>query len=287
VSTFKIRSFCKINLSLRVLRKLSDGYHNIKSLITFCDLHDVISVKKINGYKDSVSFSGKFQKGINRKSNTITKVLQLLRKKRFFRKQSFKINVQKNIPHGSGLGGGSSNAASLLNFLNIKMRLKINKKEITKIANQVGSDVPISLEKKNILLTGKKNKMIKINQKFKLNTLIVYPNIVCSTKKIYKKNKTFTSLQERFNNKILNKKKLITYLKYEKNDLENTVIKYYPNVRKIIDFIKVQNGCYFSRITGSGSACIGIFLNMKTAILTQKLIKLKFPKYWTAVSKTI
>jgi len=272
---------------LRVLRKLSDGYHNIKSLITFCDLHDVISVKKIKTHKDSVSFSGKFKKGINRKSNTITKVLQLLRKKRFFRKQSFKINVKKNIPHGSGLGGGSSNAASLLNFLNKKMRLKISKKEITKIANQVGFDVPVSLEKKNILLTGKKNKMIKINQKFKLNTLIVYPNIVCSTKKIYKKNKTFTSLQNRFNNKILNKKKLITYLKYEKNDLENTVIKYYPNVGKIIDFIKVQNGCYFSRITGSGSACIGIFLNMKTAILTQKLVKLKFPKYWTTVSKTI
>jgi len=272
---------------LRVLRKLSDGYHNIKSLITFCDLHDVISVKKIKAHKDSVSFSGKFKKGINRKSNTITKVLQLLRKKRFFRKQSFKINVKKNIPHGSGLGGGSSNAASLLNFLNKKMRLKISKKEITKIANQVGFDVPVSLEKKNILLTGKKNKMIKINQKFKLNTLIVYPNIVCSTKKIYKKNKTFTSLQNRFNNKILNKKKLITYLKYEKNDLENTVIKYYPNVGKIIDFIKVQNGCYFSRITGSGSACIGIFLNMKTAILTQKLVKLKFPKYWTTVSKTI
>ena len=90
---FKIRSFCKINLSLRVLRKLNNGYHNIKSLITFCDLHDVISIKTIKGYKDSVSFSGKFKKGINKKSNTITKVLWLLRKKRFFAKQAFKINV--------------------------------------------------------------------------------------------------------------------------------------------------------------------------------------------------
>ena len=78
--------------------------------------------------------------------------------------------------------------------------------------------------------------------------------------------KTFTSLQHQFSNKMLSKKKLITYLKHEKNDLENAVIKYYPNVGKIIDFIKVQNGCYFSRITGSGSACIGVFSNMKTTI---------------------
>ena len=83
------------------------------------------------------------------------------------------------------------------------------------------------------------------------------------------------------------KKKLIDFLKNENNDLEKTVIKLYPKVSQIIDFIKAQNGCYFSRITGSGSACIGIFSNKSTAIFTQKLIKLKFPKYWSVVSKTI
>ena len=287
MSKFKIRSFCKINLSLRVLRKLNNGYHNIKSLITFCNLYDIISIKVTNGIRDQISFSGKFKKRINKKSNTITKVLYLLRKKKFFSKQAFKINVKKNIPHGSGLGGGSSNAACLLNFLNIKMRLKLNKNEITKIANQIGADVPVSLEKKNTLLTGKRNKMIKLSQKFKLNILIVYPNIVCPTKKIFKKNRTFSFIQQQFSHKIKNKNQLITYLKGEKNDLENTVIKYYPKVGKIIDFIKVQNGCYFSRITGSGSACFGIFSNAKTAVFAQKMIKLKFPNYWCVVSKTI
>ena len=58
-------------------------------------------------------------------------------------------------------------------------------------------------------------------------------------------------------------------------------------VKKVINFVKIQNGCYFSRITGSGSACIGIFSSMQTAVFTQKLIKLKFPKYWCVVSKTI
>ena len=284
---FKIKSFCKINLSLRVLKRLNNGYHNIKSLVTFCDLHDLISISKIKGVNDKISFSGRFKKGVNKKSNTITNVLYLLRKRNFFQKQAFKIDIQKNIPHGSGLGGGSSNAANVLNFFNSKMRLKLNKDEISKIAYQIGFDTPVSLEKKNTLLTGKKGEILRLNQKFRLNILIVYPNVICSTKKIYANNKKFTFLRSQSNFYIKDKNKLIDFLKNENNDLEKTAIKFYPKVRKIINFIKSQNGCYFSRITGSGSACIGIFSNMKSAVFAQKFMKLKFPNYWCVVSKTI
>ena len=287
MNNFKIRSYCKINLSLRVLKKLNSGYHNIISLITFCDLHDVISISKIRNLKDKINFSGKFKKGINKKSNTITEVLNLLRNKKLLENQAFKINIKKNIPHGSGLGGGSSNAADLLNYFNLKMKLKLNKNKIKKLASQIGSDVPVNLERKNTFLTGKKDKILRFSQKFKLNLLIVYPNLICSTKKIYQKNKkiSFSKRQPSFS--AISNKKLINFLKSEHNDLEKTVIKIYPKVKKIIDYIKSQKGCYFSRITGSGSACIGIFSNMKNAIYAQKLIKLKYPKYWCAVSKTI
>ena len=287
MDTIKIKSYCKINLSLKVLKKLNSGYHNIISLITFCDLHDVISISKIRNLKDKINFSGKFKKGINKKSNTITEVLNLLRNKRLLENQAFKINIKKNIPHGSGLGGGSSNAADLLNYCNLKMKLKLNKNKIKKLASQIGSDVPVNLERKNTFLTGKKDKILRFSQKFKLNLLIVYPNLICSTKKIYQKNKkiSFSKRQPSFS--AISNKKLINFLKSEHNDLEKTVIKIYPKVKKIIDYIKSQKGCYFSRITGSGSACIGIFSNMKNAIYAQKLIKLKYPKYWCAVSKTI
>ena len=287
MNNFKIKSYCKINLTLKIFKKLNNGYHNIISLITFCDLHDVISISKIRNLKDKINFSGKFKKGINKKSNTISEVLNLLRNKKLLENQAFKINIKKNIPHGSGLGGGSSNAADLLNYCNLKMKLKLNKNKIKKLASQIGSDVPVNLERKNTFLTGKKDKILRFSQKFKLNLLIVYPNLICSTKKIYQKNKkiSFSKRQPSFS--AISNKKLINFLKSEHNDLEKTVIKIYPKVKKIIDYIKSQKGCYFSRITGSGSACIGIFSNMKNAIYAQKLIKLKYPKYWCAVSKTI
>ena len=287
MKSFKIKSFCKINLFLKILNKLNSGYHNIISLITFCDLHDVISVYKIESLKDKISFSGKFKTGISNKFNTATDVLNLLRKNNLLKNQSFKINIKKNIPHGSGLGGGSSNAANLLNFFNKKMKLKLNENKIKKFARQIGFDVPIILKKKNTFLTGNKDKILRLNKRFKLNILIVYPNIICSTKKIYQLNtkSNLTKLKYSFHKN--NTKKLINFLKNQNNDLENTLIKIYPKIRKIIDFIKSQKGCYFSRISGSGSACIGIFSNRTNAIHAQKLIKIKYPKYWCVVSKTI
>ena len=117
--------------------------------------------------------------------------------------------------------------------------------------------------------------------------MIVYPNVICSTKKIYAKNKTYSKPKSEFISEIKNNNQLILFLKKEINDLEEIVVKLYPQIGRLINFIKIQKGCCFSRISGSGSACIGIFSNMKSAIYTQKLIKRKFPKYWCAVSKTI
>ena len=283
----KIKSFCKINLTLRVLKKLSNGYHKIQSLITFCQIHDIIYVSKINGFKDQIRFYGKFKNNISKKSNTIKKLLSILREKKYLNSQAFKIDIKKNIPHGSGLGGGSSNAANLLNFLNNKMNLKLTKNSKIKIASKIGSDTPISLEKKNTLLTEKNNKIFRINRKFGLNILIVYPNIICSTKKIYSNYKKISYKKIKNEYKILPKKNLINFLKAETNDLEQTVTKFYPEIRKIINIIQSQNGCHFSRITGSGSACVGIFSSIKHANLSQKVIRSKFPKYWSVVSKTI
>ena len=284
---FKIKSFCKVNLSLKVLKKLNNGYHAIESLITFCDLHDLISISRIRGEKDEINFSGKFGKKIDRKKNTLAKVLELMRKYKYINNQPFKINVQKNIPLGSGLGGGSANAASLLNFLISKSRLRISSTKIKKIAEKIGSDVVVSLVKRNTFLNGNPGRMLRLKKNFKLNILIVYPQIVCSTKKIYNKNRIFSKNRSRFIYYVKNKNQLISFLKNDKNDLQKTVINLYPKIGTIIDLLKNSKGCYFSRITGSGSACIGIFSDKRTAVLTQKMIKSKFPTYWSVVSKTI
>ncbi len=284
---FKIKCFCKVNLCLRVIKKITKNYHAIKSLITFCNVYDVITISKNKGFKDKIIFSGKFKKGINKKNNTISDVLLLLRKRKLLNKQYFDINVKKNIPHGSGLGGASSNAANLLNFLKLKKIIKISESKKIEIARKVGFDVPILLNNKNCILIGKNEKILRLKKYFKLNILIIYPNFICSTKKIYKINKKLTPNNKWNYSDIDTNKKLINFLKIEDNDLEQAVIKLNPKIKIVKNVIKNQKGCYFSRITGSGSACIGIFSDSKTANSAKKRIKSKFPKYWCVASKTI
>jgi len=280
----KLKAFCKINLSLRVIKKLSNNYHKVQSFISFVNLYDEIYVSETKKLKDEVIFFGRFKKGINAKSNTVSKVLKLFRQNDMLKNKRFKIMIKKNIPHGSGLGGGSADAASLINFFNFKMNLKINNNKIYKLAESIGSDVLCNLIKKNLYLTGKKIKILKFN---KFDILIVFPNILCATGKIYSINRNFSQPSYVSSSVLNNKEKLIHFLQKEHNDLEKTVITKHPIVGKIISTISIQKGCYFSRLTGSGSACIGLFSNNKTASLAKKIIKRKFPSHWCAISKTI
>jgi len=286
MKNYRLKSFSKINLSLRVIKRLKNKYHKIQSYMAFVDLHDLIYVSKSKNLKDKVIFSGKFKNSININDNTITKVINLLRKKNKLKNIRFNIKIIKKIPTGSGLGGGSSNAATLINFFNSKMNLKLKKREIIQLAYRVGSDVPACMAQKSLFLLGKKIKILKANR-FKLIFLIVFPNIPCSTKKIYSKNNIFSPAKFISYNSTNNKKKYLNFLKREKNDLEETVVKIYPMIENLIKEISIQKGCFFSRLTGSGSACFGLFSSVKYATMAKNLIRRKFPGYWCKISKTI
>ena len=117
--------------------------------------------------------------------------------------------------------------------------------------------------------------------------LLVYPNIRCSTRYVYSKVKKFTSKSKYSFKKINNKIKFIELLINKKNDLQSIVEKKYPVIRKLIIEIEQKKGCYFARITGSGSVCYGVFKSEKTAKAALKRIKLKYPQYWSLVAKTI
>ena len=282
---YKLKAFCKANLSLRILKKNNDDYHTIQSFVSFCDLYDEIFLSKNNKKKDKISFYGKFKTGINANKNTITKTLHLLRKEKILVNKNFTIKIKKNIPHSSGLGGGSANAASLLSFFLKKKDLNVKKSRLYKIARLIGEDVALSLENKTLYLTGKKIKILKLRER--LNLLIIFPNILCLTKKIYSRNRKFSLSNPLPSDVLVKKNKLIFFLINEHNDLEKTVIQMYPKVANLLKNISIQKGCYFSRLTGSGSACIGLFSNIKTALNAKKIIKKKFPNYWCSVSQTV
>lgn len=283
---FKINSYCKINLSLRVIKKLKNDYHEIESLITFGNIYDKIILTEILENEDLIKFEGPFRQGINKKNNTINKILNCLRNYGYLKNRYFKIVIKKNIPIKSGLGGGSMNAASLLKFFINNFKIKINNKHIYKICQEVGSDVILGLDKKNTFLK-KVYKIKKTNKKINLYMLLVKPNINCSTKKIFSKNKFFSRPYKTLEIKKIDKLFRVENLKNDFNDLEKTVFKIYPKVKNLIFLLNSQKNCEFSRMSGSGSTCIAYFKTLKFADKARLYIKKVFPNYWCKVSKAM
>ena len=274
-----IKSYAKVNLSLNVLGKNKNRLHKIQSIISFIDFHDKIYIRPINKKKHIVKFNGTFSK--NLKKNTILQLLEILDKKKYLN-QKYQIQIRKNIPQKAGLGGGSMNAAFLLNYFLKKKIIHLSKKEILNICNQIGSDVFLGLDKKNSILLNKKITK-KSNKKIGLFVLLIKPKIGCSTKKIYSRVKYFSKTKIKISSKIFN----IQYLKNAQNDLEIPAFKLYPVLGKLKIFLSNINHVKFVRMTGSGSTIVAYFSNKKSAINGLKLIKKKFKNYWSIVSKTI
>jgi len=278
-----IKSFCKVNLSLRVLKKLKTGLHDIQSNVLLLDFYDVIKIHKIDKKQDVVIFEGKFKKLINKYKNSALDSLSILRTSGLIRKENrYKIVIKKKIPVFAGLGGGTSNAVFLIKHF---IKHKTNSFISRAFEKKIGSDLRFFFNKQTYQKNLKKFKKYKKN--FNFYFVLVYPNIKCSTKKIYSKVKRYSLPSKIDISKITSKKRFIYLMRKERNDLERIAISEFPILKIILNFISIQEGCYFSRMTGSGSVCFGIFGSRKLAILGLKRIKKKFPRYDCLLSKTI
>tara|TARA_B110000211_G_scaffold228646_1_gene285184 strand:+ start:373 stop:1212 length:840 start_codon:yes stop_codon:yes gene_type:complete len=278
-----IKSFSKINLFLKVLKKNNKGLHNIQSSVMLLDLHDKISLKKINKNKDNIEFIGQFKKKINKKTNTISKSLFLLRKHNLIdKKKRYKIIIKKNIPVFAGLGGGTSNAVFLIKYF---LNNKISNRLMGIFEEEIGSDFRLFFFNHSFQKNLKQ--ILKFKKKYFFYFVLVYPNINSSTKKVYSKVKKFNLPLKNDLSKIDTKVKYINFIKNEKNDLQKIVEIKHEKIKKILNLIKIQKKCLISRMTGSGSVCFGVFFNEKSAKRGLIKIQKKLPNCWCVLTKSI
>ena len=278
----KIRSYAKLNLALNVIGKSSSDLHRVESLITFVKLYDLIYLRPIKLNRHRINFKGKFAKGISKK-NTISKLLQILDKKNFLNNQKFEIKVVKNIPQKSGMGGGSMNAASLINYFLEKKIIKLNKKKLSNITKLIGSDVILGVNPKNTILSSN-GKLTKLKKKLNFYVLIVKPNFGCSTKIIYSKLVNYSKAKYNKPKKsLLSTNSIIN----STNELENVVIKKYPKLKNLKLFLSKLPNIIFERMTGSGSSIVAYFYSKKAADIGAKKFRKKYKNYWYITSKTI
>ena len=276
-----IKSYSKINLTLRVNSKSRNGLHEIQTLYSWINLIDIIKIIKVKKEEEKISFKGPFAKLVKDKDNSVYNVLKKLRELNLI-SNYYSIEITKNIPVFGGLGGGTSNAAFILKYL---LKTKINNSLLNKLKKVIGSDLKLFFKDYGFLKNLRT--IIEIKKKFKFSFILIQPKIRCSTKEIYSRVKNF-SLKEKFNRNIAKSKNaFLDYLSKGENDLQFIVEKKHPLIKKLLKDIKNEKGCHFSRMTGSGSVCYGLFRDQIVAKKALNKLKNKYPKFWFSLAKTV
>lgn len=240
-STISARSYAKINLTLKVCSKRPDTMHNIESNMQFINLHDVVSVSTNEANKVSVEYLNK-KMPHNETQDLCYQAATLLNR-------PVKITVKKNIPFMSGLGGGSSNAATVLLAVKKLYNLSV---DLMPLAKKLGSDTPFFLGRHSVLATGigqtLTNKMFPTK-----NIILIIPQRQISTNVLYQHSE------------------LKMKTKY-KNDFQSLVIDSYPDMCDIFTALKTHR----PTLTGTGSAIfITHFSKNQLATVKKKISKLK------------
>jgi len=276
------KAFAKINWALSVLNKRNDGYHDIISLMHAIDLYDTLI------FEPSSDIEIQTELPIKRENNLIYKAIIALQQYTGIKK-GIKVTLQKQIPIGAGLGGGSSDAATTLKALNELWGLNLGVNTLQKIGASIGSDVPFFFNLPLCIVEGRGDiiKPLKIEKSYTL--VIVKPKFSISTKWAYEFLNLETELTteyKKINNNIWQLYLLLCEGAYSNfhswNDLEKSVSGKYPEIEKIKKKL-LEAGALMSLLSGSGSTVFGVFNNEVDANETLKI----FEGYWCKVVQTL
>jgi len=276
--TIEEKGYAKINLALHVIGFKENGYHILDSIVIFADIFDRLFFKK--NKKNGLTLTGEFSNLLNVKKNSLLEALNLFEN---VPTDHFSINLEKNLPLGAGLGGGSADAAAVIRFITQHFRYQMpSPKDISKI----GADVPACVLSvaSRVGGIGETVKPIDISE-IDLWIVLVNPGIFVSTGSI------FEEVTEKHNEPLepfthfCTTDQFIDYLKRQRNDLQDIAANKCPEIEKVLDTIEKSQDVLLSRMSGSGSTCFGLYRSQEFAKRAVSYINKKNNKWWIKFSK--
>ncbi|EJF90504.1 4-(cytidine 5'-diphospho)-2-C-methyl-D-erythritol kinase [Bartonella tamiae] len=280
----------KVNLALHVVGQQSDGYHSLESLVYFSLDGDKITYAPSN--HDVVSVSGSYAKNLkNNQHNLIVKARECLTAyfPNYYRPSFLKL--EKNLPLSSGLGGGSGDAAGVMQLLRHAWCLKASDKIWSELALSLGADVPMCLSAlttgKSLIAKGVGEELTLLNEACPLWLVLVNHGEEIPTAEIFKrlKNKNNTPLNLDISC-LKHVDSLVEALKKTRNDLYEPARSVAPKLEDVLTLLD-QTGSKLSRMSGSGATCFGIFGDKRAACASASKIKEKHPTWFVKTIKTL
>jgi 4-diphosphocytidyl-2-C-methyl-D-erythritol kinase len=277
----------KVNLTLRVVGRRVDGYHDLESVVAFADCADRLALTP--GSELKLTTSGPLAQACGETSdNLVLKAAQLL-KARIPGLKVGSFTLEKMLPVAAGIGGGSADAAAALRLLANLNGLALEDARVLEVALQTGADVPVCLASRACDMTGVGETLLPVKLP-KMPCVLVNPRIPVATKDV------FAALGVRPGDLLVGVTDVIQApawpeegasvedwveaLAAGSNDLEEPATRIQPVIGEVIAALSATNGAWLARMSGSGATCFAIYENTAEAGRAAEKIRLDHPTWW-------
>jgi 4-diphosphocytidyl-2-C-methyl-D-erythritol kinase len=272
----------KVNLTLRVLGRRADGYHEIESLVAFAGVGDRLSFAPGGGLALNVHGPSAAQAGASA-DNLVLKAARALAD-RLPTVDAGTFDLEKRLPVAAGLGGGSADAAAALRLLARVNKLAADDPLLYAAARATGADVPVCLDPRTRLMRGIGEVLFGPFKLPPLQGVLVNPGVALATKAVFARWKppatpvvpadltVLTAMSKR--------DQLVRFLLSQANDLESAAIALAPVVADVLLALSSQPHCELARMSGSGATCFAVFASAADAIKAAEAIHAEYPSWW-------
>jgi 4-diphosphocytidyl-2-C-methyl-D-erythritol kinase len=271
----------KVNLTLRVLGRRADGYHEIESLVAFAGVGDRLSFAPggalaLNVRGPSAAQTGATADNLVKAAGALADRLPTVGAGTF--------DLEKRLPVAAGLGGGSADAAAALRLLARTNNLAPDDPLLYAAARATGADVPVCLDPRTRLMRGIGEVLFGPFKLPALQGVLVNPGVALETKAVFARWKppatpvvpadltVLTAMSKR--------DQLVRFLLSQANDLESAAIALAPVVADVLLALSSQPHCELARMSGSGATCFAVFASAAAAIKAAEAIHAEYPKWW-------
>ena len=277
----------KVNLTLRVVGRRVDGYHDLESMVAFADCADSLSLA--SGSELNLRTTGPLAQACgDTADNLVFKAAQLL-SERVPGLKLGEFTLDKVLPVAAGIGGGSADAAAALRLLARANGLAFDDPRVLEVARLTGADVPVCLASSACVMTGVGETLLPLSLP-KMPCVMVNPRVAVATKDV------FAALGLRSGELLVGVTDVIRATAWPEagasledwvevlaagaNDLEAPATRIQPVIADVLSALNATNGAWLARMSGSGATCFAIFENTADAQRAAQKIQLDHPQWW-------
>lgn len=278
-----IRTFApaKVNLSLEVHGRREDGYHELTSLVAFADVGDTLTVTPSREF--GLSVTGPTAARIDGPNLIATAAARLQAEHPDIEPGT--VTLEKELPVGAGLGGGSSNVAAYLRIVQRANQSRLDGIDWDKFALSLGADVPVCMKPTTMWMQGVGERLSPLTQRLSLlHGVLVNPGIAVSTARVFQELNAPAISGQVQNERRTDLSEGINSLAKMKNDLEAPAFKIAPMIQDVRAELENTEGVRLVRMSGSGSTFFGLYDTAEEARAAASVIRRQRPEWWVASS---